>query len=86
MAFLGLVPSEFSSADSERRGAITKAGNRHARRLLIEAVEQQRGALRPVELAACDACQHLGHVVGRRGVAGVGVEARRGSVPLVSVG
>jgi transposase len=37
MAFLGLVPSEFSSADSERRGAITKAGNRHARRLLIEA-------------------------------------------------
>jgi transposase len=37
MAFLGLVPSEFSSADKERRGAITKAGNRHARRLLIEA-------------------------------------------------
>jgi len=37
MAFLGLVPSEFSSADSQRRGAITKAGNRHARRLLIEA-------------------------------------------------
>ena len=37
MAYLGLVPSEFSSGDSERRGAITKAGNRHARRLLIEA-------------------------------------------------
>ena len=37
MAFLGLVPSEYSSGDSERRGAITKAGNRHARRLLIEA-------------------------------------------------
>lgn len=37
MAFLGLVPSEFSSGGSERRGAITKAGNRHARRLLIEA-------------------------------------------------
>jgi transposase len=42
MAFLGLVPSEFSSADSERRGAITKAGNRHARRLLIEAAWHYR--------------------------------------------
>jgi transposase len=42
MAFLGLVPSEFSSADKERRGAITKAGNRHARRLLIEAAWHYR--------------------------------------------
>jgi transposase len=42
MAFLGLVPCEFSSADSERRGAITKAGNRHARRLLIEAAWHYR--------------------------------------------
>ena len=38
MAFLGLVPSELSSADSQRRGAITKAGNRHARRLLDRGV------------------------------------------------
>lgn len=42
MAFLGLVPSEHSSGDSERRGAITKAGNRHARRLLIEAAWHYR--------------------------------------------
>jgi len=42
MAFLGLVPSEFSSAESQRRGAITKAGNRHARRLLIEAAWHYR--------------------------------------------
>jgi len=42
MAFLGLVPSEYSSADSQRRGAITKAGNRHARRLLIEAAWHYR--------------------------------------------
>jgi transposase len=42
MAFLGLVRSEFSSAGSERRGAITKAGNRHARRLLIEAAWHYR--------------------------------------------
>lgn len=36
MAFVGLVPSEFSSGDRQRRGAITKAGNGHARKLLIE--------------------------------------------------
>jgi transposase len=42
MAFLGLVPSEHSSADSQHRGAITKAGNSHARRLLIEAAWHYR--------------------------------------------
>jgi transposase len=36
MAYLGLVPSEHSSSDKTRRGGITKAGNAHARRLLIE--------------------------------------------------
>lgn len=35
-AFLGLVPSEHSSGESRRQGAITKAGNGHDRRLLIE--------------------------------------------------
>ena len=37
MAYLGLVPSEHSSGQTERRGAITKAGNTHARRVLVEA-------------------------------------------------
>ena len=37
MAYLGLVPGEASSGDRERRGGITKAGNTHARRILIEA-------------------------------------------------
>jgi transposase len=37
MAFLGLVPSEHSSGNRRRLGAITKAGNSHARRALIEA-------------------------------------------------
>ncbi|HUM16716.1 MAG TPA: IS110 family transposase, partial [Candidatus Nitrosotalea sp.] len=37
MAYLGLVPSEHSSGAKQHRGEITKAGNRHARRLLIEA-------------------------------------------------
>ena len=35
-AYLGLVPSEHSSGQSRRQGAITKAGNTHVRRLLIE--------------------------------------------------
>jgi transposase len=42
MAFVGLVPSEASSGDRQRRGAITKAGNGHARKLLIEAAWHAR--------------------------------------------
>jgi len=37
MAWLGLVPSEYSSGLRKRQGAITKCGNGFARRLLIEA-------------------------------------------------
>jgi transposase len=37
MAYLGLVPSEYSSGGKERRRALTKAGNGHARRVLVEA-------------------------------------------------
>ena len=36
-SFLGLVPSEDSTGDEKRRGSITKAGSKHARRLLVEA-------------------------------------------------
>jgi transposase len=36
-AYLGLVPTEYSSGDQRHRGHITKTGNTHARRLLIEA-------------------------------------------------
>src|SRR6202049_1689506 len=42
MAYLGLVPSEHSSGSSVKRGGITKAGNRAARRLLIEAAWSYR--------------------------------------------
>jgi hypothetical protein len=42
MAYLGLVPSEHSSGGKEHRGEITKASNRHARRLLIEAAWHYR--------------------------------------------
>jgi transposase len=37
MAYLGLIPSEHSSGKSVRRGPITKTGNSHVRRALIEA-------------------------------------------------
>jgi transposase len=37
MAYLGLVPSERSTGDTVKRGPITKAGNRRARRMLVEA-------------------------------------------------
>jgi transposase len=36
MAYLGLVPSENSTGDTIRRGPITKAGNKRARRILVE--------------------------------------------------
>lgn len=36
MAYLGLVPSEYSSGKSKRRGGITKTGNGHVRRVLTE--------------------------------------------------
>jgi transposase len=36
MAYLGLVPSEHSTGDEIQRGPITKAGNRRARRMLVE--------------------------------------------------
>lgn len=42
MAFLGLVPSESSTGERERRGSITKAGNIHARRILVEAAWHYR--------------------------------------------
>jgi transposase len=41
-AFVGLVPSEHSSGGSRAQGSITKTGNRHARRLLIEAAWHHR--------------------------------------------
>ena len=40
--FLGLTPSENSSGERRRQGGITKTGNSHARRLLVEAAWHQR--------------------------------------------
>lgn len=39
---LGIVPSEWTTGEQRRQGAITKAGSRHARRLLVEAAHHGR--------------------------------------------
>lgn len=36
MAYLGVVPSEHSSGESRRQGGITRTGNSHVRRILVE--------------------------------------------------
>jgi len=46
-AYLGLVPTESQSGARHRRGPITKAGNSHARRLLVEAAWHHRRPPRP---------------------------------------
>jgi transposase len=42
MGYGGLVPSEFSTGNSRRQGAITKTGNAHLRRVLVEAAWSYR--------------------------------------------
>jgi transposase len=73
MAFVGLVPSEHSSGTKRARGAITKTGNAHLRRVLVEAAwhyrhhpfvgralrDRQRGAPAPVIAQAWAAQQRL---------------------------
>jgi transposase len=73
MAFVGLVPSEHSSGPKRARGAITKTGNAHLRRVLVEAAwhyrhhpfvghalrQRQRGAPETVVTQAWTAQQRL---------------------------
>jgi transposase len=42
MSYVGLVPSESSTGQQRRQGAITKTGSGHARRLLVEAAWHYR--------------------------------------------
>lgn len=41
-AYLGMVPSEYSTGSKRRQGAITKSGNRHVRRALVNAAWHYR--------------------------------------------
>jgi len=53
MSFLGLTVAEYSSGDRQHRGHLTKTGNRHARRLLVEAAwHYQHPPRRPARAAA----------------------------------
>jgi len=45
-SWLGIVPSEHSSGEGRHRGGITKSGNKHLRRLLVEASWHYLGASR----------------------------------------
>jgi transposase len=45
-SFVGLVPSEYSSGSSRVQGSITKTGNGHVRRLLVEAAWHHRARYR----------------------------------------
>jgi transposase len=76
MAFTGLVPSEYSSGATRARGRITKTGNAHVRRVLVESAWhyrhhpflgralrlRQRGAPAPV----IDQAWHAQHRLHRR--------------------
>jgi transposase len=56
MAYLGLVSSEFSSGNSRRQGSITRAGNKQARRILVESAWTYRfnpRVSRPLEVRQC---------------------------------
>jgi transposase len=46
-AYVGLVPCEYSSGDSRSQGGVTKNGNGHVRRLLVEAAWHHRSPYRP---------------------------------------
>jgi transposase len=46
-AYLGMVPTEHSSGESRSQGGLTKTGNGHARRLLVEAAWHHRPPYRP---------------------------------------
>lgn len=70
--YLGLVPSKHSSASSRSQGGVTKAGNGHARRLLVEAAWHHRAPYRPGRdlrrrwEAATPAARARGHAANRR--------------------
>ena len=68
-AYLGLVPSEYSSGQHRRQGGITKAGNSHVRRLLVEAAwhHQPRYTVGRVLQARWDQAPEAARVRGRLG-------------------
>jgi transposase len=66
MAFLGLVPRQKSTGNTLRLGGITKAGNAHARWILIEAIQH---ALLPPKVSAPLALRQQGQPAAYRELA-----------------
>lgn len=90
-AYVGLVPSEFSSGGSRVQGSITKAGNTHVRRLLIESAWHHRksystsGAALRTRWAKVDpALRARGHAGNRRLNKRWQTFTERGKNPLVA--
>jgi transposase len=71
-AYLGLVPCEYSSGATRAQGGLTRTGNTHARRLLVEAAWHHRKPYRPGEVmrrrwnAAAPAPRARGQAANRR--------------------
>ena len=71
-AYLGLVPCEYSSGATRVQGGVTKTGNGHARRLLVESAWHHRAPYRPGRdlrqrwTAAPQAAQARGHTANHR--------------------
>jgi len=71
-AYVGLVPSEHSSGASRSQGGITKTGNSHVRRLLVEAAWHHRKPYRPTAVlrrrwdVATPAARARGHAGNQR--------------------
>jgi transposase len=71
-AYLGLVPCEYSSGVTRVQGGVTKTGNGHARRLLVEAAWHHRAPYRPSRdlrqrwTAAPPVAQARGHAANHR--------------------
>ena len=80
MAFVGLVPSEHSSGTKRARGGITKTGNAHLRRVLVEVGV----ALSPPSVRQRDACARAS-AAPRPAVIAPRVDARsNGSIVAIS--
>ena len=74
MDAVGVVPSEFSTGNTQHRGSITKAGNAHLRRVLVESswhyrwspglsktMKKRRAELPPEILAILSKADHRLH-------------------------
>jgi transposase len=65
-SYLGLVPREWSSGESQRKGSITKAGNRRMRYLLVEAAQRILMFKRPDTMALSSWAQRIAKRRGKK--------------------